>query len=144
MPLQHGGMLHTRLLRLAHYAYGLAAALAAVTLWGWVLDVPRLRDFGAYFHPTPPAVALAFILLAGGFFAAHRARGLSRAAVLACAAAGLLAVLSLVEALGGVALGMRFAFFGAWHRHVPDVMSPAAAMAVLLLALVTPLPREPR
>ncbi len=137
-------MLHTRLLRLAHYAYGLAAALAAVTLWGWVLDVPRLRDFGAYFHPTPPAVALAFILLAGGFFAAHRARGLSRAAVLACAAAGLLAVLSLVEALGGVALGMRFAFFGAWHRHVPDVMSPAAAMAVLLLALVTPLPREPR
>lgn len=145
MSVQYGGTLFPRLLRFAHYAYGLAAALAALTLWGWILDVPRLRDFGAYFQPTPPATALCFVLLAAGFFASHRLEpGRGRAAIVLCSLAALIAVLSLVETLGGMRLGMGFTFFAGLHRHVPDPMSPAAALAVLLLAIGTPMARDPR
>ena len=78
-----GGKLLSRLTRVAYAAYGLAAMLAAMALWGWALDVPWLRDLGADFAPMSPSAALAFILLAAGFLAAER--GSRRSAIAACA-----------------------------------------------------------
>src|SRR5262245_41503754 len=109
------------LARLALLAYGLAAALAALVLWGWALDLPPLRDFGARFSAMPPAAALGTLLLAAGCLAV--ARGRRRAAYASAAAAALIAVLS----LAGVGVGFGLAEAG--------LMSPAAALAMLLLAL---------
>ena len=54
----------SRLTRSAHAAFGLVAALAALALWGWAVDVPLLRDLGADFAPMSAPAALAFLLLA--------------------------------------------------------------------------------
>ena len=118
----------SRMTRSAHIAFGLVAALAAMAIWGWAMHVPVLRDFGADFAPMSAAAALAFLLLAGSFLAAERGRRVS-----ACVAAGLCAAL----ALAGLAdhylrLGLQI-----------DI-APAAAVTLLVLALVTPLPRGTR
>jgi PAS domain S-box-containing protein len=117
-----------RLRRVAHAAFGLVAALAAMALWGWALNVPWLRDLGADFAPMSAPAALAFLLLAGSFLAAERGRRGS-----ACAAASItamLALLALAEEYFLLPLGINIA--------------PAASMTLLVLALVTPLPRGAR
>src|SRR5512134_3392682 len=123
-----GSKLLSRLTRVAFAAYGLAAALAAMALWGWAIDVPWLRDLGADFAPMPASAALAFILLAAGFLAAERGRRAS--AIAACGLAALIAGAALADAFLGVPLEMG--------------ISPVASVAFLLLALVTPLPRDAR
>jgi PAS domain S-box-containing protein len=110
-------------------ACGAAAALAAVTLWGWVLDLAALRDLGAHFPPMPPAGALCALLLAGGFLAAERGR--LRSACSAAVVAGLIAALALL----GINVDLGFE---------ARLMSPAAAISVLLLAAATPLEPERR
>ena len=62
------------LARVSRAAYGIVALLGAAALWGWVIDVPALRDLGADFAPMSPAAALAFLLLAGSFYAARTGR----------------------------------------------------------------------
>src|SRR5258706_12487327 len=89
------------LARAAPLGYGLAAALAALTLWGWALDFAWLRDLGAHFPPMPPAASLGMLLLAAGFLAAQR--GKRRSACVAAALAGLLAARS----------------FGGFNLHFP-------------------------
>jgi hypothetical protein len=54
----------SRLTRSAHAAFGAVAALAAMALWGWAIDVPVLRDLGADFAPMSPSAAIACLLLA--------------------------------------------------------------------------------
>jgi hypothetical protein len=39
------------LARVSRAAYGAVAVLGAAALWGWVIDVPALRDLGADFAP---------------------------------------------------------------------------------------------
>jgi PAS domain S-box-containing protein len=135
----------SRLTRAARLAFGLVAALAAVTLWGWALELPRLRDFGADFAPMPPAAALCFLLLACSFFAAHEADPRSRRASYAAAfMAGLLALLALVESVAEIPLGTSFAILTAGRDGVSGTLSPAASLAILLLACAAPLAREPR
>src|SRR5688572_28759720 len=104
------GKLLSRLTRVAYAAYGLAAALDAMALWGWASDIPWLRDLGA------------------GFVAAERGR--RRAAIAACALTALMAGAALAEALLGLPLELE--------------ISPVASVALLLVALVTPLPRSAR
>ena len=70
--MQASPTLVPRLRRIANAAYGLVAVLAALALWGWVVDVPALRDLGAQAAPMPPAAALALLLIAGGFTARQR------------------------------------------------------------------------
>jgi PAS domain S-box-containing protein len=123
-----GGKLLSRLTRVAYAAYGLAAMLAAMALWGWAIDVPWLRDLGADFAPMQTSAALAFIVLAAGFVAAERGR--RRSAVAACALSAMLAGAALADALLGLPIDMG--------------ISPTASVALLLLALVTPLPRSAR
>ena len=123
-----GGKLLSRLTRVAYAAYGLAAALAAMALWGWASDVPWLRDLGADFAPMSAGAALAFILLAAGFVAAER--GSRRAAIAACALTALMAGAALAEGMLGLPLDLE--------------ISPVASVALLLVALVTPLPRSAR
>ena len=113
-----------RLSRGAGVAYGIAAGLAALAIWSWALDLPRLRDFGADFLPMPPANALGVLLLAGSFLAARDGR--RRASYLAAGLAGLLAVLGLAEYVLGLPLGSALA------------MAPAVSLTLLLLALATP------
>jgi PAS domain S-box-containing protein len=113
------------LARAALISYGLAAALGALVLWGWALDLAPLRDLGAQFPPMPPAAALGMILLAGSFLGAER--GEKRGACAAAAVAALIGALS----LAGVPLDLGL--------PAPELMSPAAAIAMLALALVTPL-----
>src|SRR5690349_2120570 len=108
-----------RLLRASELAFAAVAAIAAATLWGWALDVPALRDFGASFPPLGPAGAIALLLLACSFFAARRhdaavAAGIAdarnrRDARLAALLAAFIAVLSLVEATANTRLGTHFA-----------------------------------
>ena len=120
--------LQSRLTRSAQAAFGIVAALAALALWGWAIDVPVLRDLGADFAPMSVAAALAFLLLAGSFLAAERGKRAS-----ACAAAGLaglLALAALVDHYFFLALNLQIA--------------PAASVTLLMLALVTPLPRRAR
>src|SRR5262245_18840143 len=112
----------SRMTRSAHAAFGLVAALAALALWGWAVDVPALRDLGADFAPMSAAAAIGFLLLAGSFLAAERSRWRS-----AYFAAGLGALVALADHYLGLALRLDIA--------------PAAAVTLLLLALVTPLPR---
>ena len=123
-----GGKLLSRLTRVAYAAYGLAAGLAAMALWGWATDVPWLRDLGADFAPMSAGAALAFLLLAAGFVAAERGR--RRTAIVACALTALMAGAALAEVLLGLPLDLE--------------ISPVASLALLLVALVTPLPRSAR
>jgi PAS domain S-box-containing protein len=123
-----GGKLLSRLTRVAYAAYGLAAMLAAMALWGWAIDVRWLRDLGADFAPMPTSAGLAFILLAAGFVASDRGR--RRAAVAACALSAMIAGAALADALLGLPIEMG--------------ISPTASVAILLLALVTPLPSRAR
>src|SRR4051812_20809709 len=121
------------LARSAQVAYGLAAALAALTLWGWALDMPSLRDLGAHFPPMPPAAALGTLLLAGSFLAAERGR--PQRAYAPAALAALIAAL----ALAGLHIDLLFNFNAAAPAAASALMSPAAAIALLLLAIATPL-----
>ncbi|HEX2566054.1 MAG TPA: ATP-binding protein [Burkholderiales bacterium] len=121
----------SRLARVANAAFGLVAVLGAATLWGWVLSVSRLRDLGADFPPMPPSASLAFVLLAGSFFASRHAAQ-RRASYGAAIVAGAIAVLALAQEFLGIALAPELA------------IAPAAAVTLLLLAFVTPLARDPR
>ncbi|HZM34179.1 MAG TPA: hypothetical protein VFC18_06740 [Burkholderiales bacterium] len=51
--MQAGSPPFPLLARIASVTYGLVALLAALALWGWVLDVAWLRDLGAQAAPTP-------------------------------------------------------------------------------------------
>src|SRR6185503_9074615 len=124
----------SRLDRAAQLAYGLAAVIATAALWGWALDVPRLRDLGADFAQMAPGEALAFLLLASSFYASHReGHRHRRAAYSAAAVAAALGLFGFVEALSGQSLGMSFG---------RAAMSAATSIMVLALALVTPLARD--
>jgi PAS domain S-box-containing protein len=137
--------LFPRLARAARLAYGLAAALAVVTLWGWTLNAPRLRDFGADFPPMPPAAVPGFLLLACSFFSSSKEDQRQRCASYAAAAgAALISLLSLVEYAAGASLGMDFAFAAAWRGIVPENIAPMPALAMLLLAVGTPMARDVR
>jgi len=117
-----------RLRRAAHAAFGVVAALAAMALWGWAIHVPWLRDLGADFAPMSAPGAAAFLLLAASFLAAERGKRRS-----AYAAAGITAVLALL-ALAEQFLGLT----------TQVSIAPAASITLLVLALVTPLPRSAR
>src|SRR5437763_7478493 len=131
-----------RLGRISRAAYGIVAALGALAIWGWALGVPVLRDLGADFAPMSPAAALAFVLLATSFFAAERGR--RKGALAAAALAATIAALTLVETLTDLPLGMTFAWLAAPGGETPARLSVAACLTLLLLALVTPLTREPK
>src|SRR6478609_1751858 len=122
--------LEARLERAARLAYGFAAALAALVLWGWALNLTWLRDLGAHFPPMPPAAALGILLLAAGFLAAERGR--TRIACIAAVLAGAIAAFQLA---GFPAELMP------WRPSAASAapMSPAAALGMLLLAIATPL-----
>jgi len=133
-PLATLSPLLGKLSRAAQLAYGLAALIATAAIWGWAVDVPRLRDLGADFAPMAPGEALAFLLLASSFYASHRDDYRSRrAAYSAAAVAGAIGLFGLVEALSGEPLGMSFGV---------AAMSSATCIMVLALALVTPLARD--
>ena len=91
-----------------------------VTLWGWVLGLPRLRDLGADFSPMPPGACLAFVLLACSFFEPRQ-----RVSWIAAGAAAAATLVSVVP------LGF-----------VRETLAPVPALAMMLLALGTPLARE--
>ncbi|MFL6566792.1 MAG: ATP-binding protein [Burkholderiales bacterium] len=133
-PLATLSPLLGKLSRAAQLAYGLAALIATAAIWGWAIEVPRLRDLGADFAPMAPGEALAFLLLASSFYASqhddYRSR---RAAYSAAAVAGAIGLFGLVEALSGEPLGMSFGV---------AAMSSATCIMVLALALVTPLARD--
>jgi PAS domain S-box-containing protein len=131
-----------RLARVSRACYGVVALLGASAIWGWVLGVPWLRDLGADFAPMAPGAALALLLLATSAFAAHGGR--MRSAVTAAVAAGAIAVLTLAESVLGLPLGMNFAWLAARSAELPGQMSVAACVTLLLLALVTPLARDPK
>jgi len=118
----------SRLTRAAHAAFGVVAALAAMALWGWAIHVPWLRDLGADFAPMSAPGALAFLLLAGSFLAAERGR--RRSAYAAASITALLALAALAEEYFGLDLKINIA--------------PVASLTLLVLALVTPLPRSAR
>src|SRR6187455_398046 len=122
------GKFSSQLTRVAHIAYALAALLAAMALWGWALDVAWLRDLGADFAPMSAPAALAFVLLAAGFIAAERGR--RRGALATSILVGLIAGAALAEVLLAFPLGMG--------------MSLVGSISMLLLALVTPMPRNAR
>jgi len=112
--------------RSALVAYGLAAALGALALWGWAAGLPRLRDFGADFAPMGSAAALAFVLLASGYLAVERGGPRAqRTAWTASAVVAALALLGLVEEMSAQ-------------------MSPATCITLLALAVATPLRRDLR
>ena len=117
--------LMSRMTRSAHIAFGLVAALAALAIWGWAVDVALLRDFGADFAPMSAPAAFAFLLLAGSFLAAERGRRAS--AYFAAGLCGALALAALADHYLRLAL------------HID--IAPAASVTLLVLALVTPLPR---
>ncbi|MCD6043508.1 MAG: conserved hypothetical two-component hybrid sensor and regulator, partial [Burkholderiales bacterium] len=123
-----GGKLLSRLTRFAHAAFGLVAALAAAALWGWTSGLDWLRHLGADFAPMSAASAIALMLLAASFLAAERRR--TRASY----AASFLAAAIALGALAENALALRTGIG----------ISVVAAATLLLLALVTPLPRSAR
>jgi PAS domain S-box-containing protein len=133
-PLATRSPLLSKLSRAAQLAYGLAALIATAAIWGWAIDLPRLRDLGADFAPMAPGEALAFLLLASSFYASHgddyRSR---RAAYSAAAVAGGIGLFGLAEALSGEPLGMSFGV---------AALSSATCIMVIALALVTPLARD--
>jgi PAS domain S-box-containing protein len=120
--------LMARLTRVAHAAFGGVAALAALGLWGWALDVPRLRDLGADFAPMSAPAALALLLLAGSFLAAERGR--RRASAVAAGITLALALAALLEEFFGI--GLRTA------------IAPVVSITLLALAIVMPLRRGAR
>jgi len=122
------GKFLSQLTRVAHLAYALAAALAAMAVWGWALDVQWLRDLGADFAPMSAPAAFAFLLLAAGFSSAERGRRFT--ALVASIMVALIAGAALAETLAGLPVGMG--------------ISVVASISLLLLALVTPLPRNAR
>src|SRR6185436_14174289 len=133
-PLATLSRLLGRLGRAAQLAYGLAAVIATAAIWGWAVDVPRLRDLGADFAPMAPGEALAFVLLASSFYASHREGFRNRrAAYSAAAVAAAIAVFGFAEAMTGERLGMSFGL---------AAMSAATSIMVLALAVVTPLGRD--
>jgi PAS domain S-box-containing protein len=133
-PLATLSPLLGKLDRAAQLAYGLAAFIATAALWGWALDVPRLRDLGADFAPMAPAEALAFLLLASSFYASHREGHRNRrAAYSAAAVAAAIGLFGFAEAVSGQPIGMSFGV---------AAMSAATCIMVLALALVTPLARD--
>src|SRR3954469_6185149 len=133
-PLATLSPLLGKLGRAAQLAYGLAALIATTAIWGWAIEVPRLRALGPDFAPMTPGEALAFLLLASSFYAAQRDDYRSRrAAYSAAAVAGAIGLFGLVEALSGEPLGMSFGV---------AAMSAATCIMVLALALVTPLARD--
>ncbi len=141
--------LAARLAAAARGAFGVVAALGAGALWGWALGVPFLRDLGADFAPMPPAGALAFLLLAGSFFAAQRGKDAAatrwrRTAFAAALTAGLIAALTLLEDFAGPPLGMTFRWLAGRGGEVPALLSPAVCITLLVLAAATPLSREVR
>jgi PAS domain S-box-containing protein len=140
--MQSNTSLIPSLARVSRAAYGLVAVLGAAALWGWVLGIPALRDLGADFAPMTPAAAIAFVLLATSYFAATRGR--PRAAAAAAIAAGAIAAMTLAETLLGAPLGMNFDWTAMRGGEVPARMSIAASVTLLLLALVTPLARDPK
>src|SRR5688500_10433431 len=83
-----------RLLDFARAATVVAAAIAAVTLWGWALGAAELRHFGARVVPMPPAGAIGFLLVACSFYAAQKEDARSRRG--ARVAAALAVLLSLL------------------------------------------------
>ncbi len=115
----------SRLTRVAHAAFGAVAVLSAMALWGWAIEVPWLRDLGADFAPMSMPGALAYLLIASSFLASERGRRRS-----AYFAAGLVAAIAL-------------AALAEHYLRLPLVMqiAPAGSVTLLLLALVTPLPR---
>jgi PAS domain S-box-containing protein len=132
-PLAKLSPLLSKLDRAAQFSYGLAAVIATAALWGWALDVARLRDLGADFAPMAPGEALAFLLLACSFYASKRDDYRSRrAAYSAAAVAAAIGLFAFFEALTGEPLGMSFG---------RAAMSAATCIMVLALAVVTPLPR---
>jgi len=123
-----------RLGRAALFAYGLAALIATAGLWGWVIDVPRLRDLGADFAPMAPGEALAFLLLASSFCASQRSDYRDRRAAYAAAAvAAAIAIFGLAEALTGESIGISLG---------RATMSAATCILLIALAVVTPLTRD--
>jgi PAS domain S-box-containing protein len=133
-----------RLPDFAHGAVALAAAIAAVTLWGWALGAAGLRHFGVPALPMPPAAAIGILLVACAFRAAAREDGGGRSARIAAGLAVVLCLLSLAERFAGVALGMSFPFASRWAGHPTSAMSPAAALTLLMLAIAAPLRGDPR
>src|SRR3954452_22789872 len=129
-----------RLARVSRAAYGIVAALGAAAIWGWALGVPWLRDLGADFAPMSPAAALSFVLLATSFFAAERGR--RKGAIVAAALACTIAVLTLLEVLADLPLGMSFGWLAVPHGEYPARLSIAACLTLLLLGMVTPLARD--
>ena len=131
------------LARIASAAYGLVALLAACALWGWVLDVPWLRDLGAEAAPMPPAAALALLLIAGSFAAAQN--GVRRGSLAAAALAAAIAALTLVEHFSRVSLGMTVEWLApSGAGEAPALMAPAACFTLIVLALAAPLRRDAR
>ena len=133
-PLATLSPLLGKLNRVAQLAYVLAAFIATAAIWGWVIDVPRLRDLGADFAPMAPGEALAFVLLASSFYASQRDdyRG-RRAAYSAAAVVAAIGLFGFAEAVTGEPIGMSFGF---------AAMSAATCIMVLALALITPLTRD--
>src|SRR4051794_36264273 len=129
-----------RLARVSRAAYGIVAALGAAAIWGWALGVPWLRDLGADFAPMSPAAALSFVLLATSFSAAERGR--RKGAIVAAALACTIAVLTLLEVLADLPLGMSFGWLAVPHGEYPARLSIAACLTLLLLGMVTPLARD--
>ena len=120
--------------RAALFAYGLTALIATAGLWGWAIDVPRLRDLGADFAPMAPGEALAFLLLASSFCASQRDDYRNRRAAYAAAAvAAAIAIFGLAEALAGESIGISLG---------RAQMSAATCILLMALAVVTPLRRD--
>ena len=130
------------LARVSRAAFGIVAVLGAAALWGWAIDVPALRDLGADFAPMSPAAALAFVVLAGSFYAARTGR--RRVALAAACLAGGIAALTLVEVLANVPLGMSLEWLAGGGGEMPARLSIAQCLTLLLLALATPLERDPK
>jgi PAS domain S-box-containing protein len=120
--------LQSRLTRSAYAAFGAVAALAAMAIWGWAIDVPVLRHLGADFAPMSAGAAIALLLLPVAFVAVERGR--ERSAWTAAGLAAALALAALVEHYAVLDLHLRIA--------------PAAALTLLLLAAVMPLPAGTR
>src|SRR6185503_15598514 len=127
------GKFHSQLTRVAHGAYALAAALAAMALWGWALDVAWLRDLGADFAPMSAPAALAFVLLAAGFVAAERGR--QRMALATSMLVALVAGAALVEALFVLRFDIAAPLLG---FSAPGAI--AAMLAAIAIAAARPTP----
>src|ERR1700704_4116473 len=77
----------SRLRRAAHFAYGLAALIGTLALWGWAIGLPRLRDLGPPFARRAPPGPFASVRLAVTFYSWSRSDFRSRRASYSAAAA---------------------------------------------------------